>query len=167
MNKASHALPGCPSRHEMVRAAIYMEHRGFDWKEWNTISRLCGSSKAIRQYILAYVKDALDMWDGLVPTRGSNSHEIAYIAAFHSFCTTRKEIHSEQRADALARMKPESWSKARYEVAWEDYIKRTEQNVKVTTALKESLEHETCEFYNEPYASTSSCSIVPFPAARR
>lgn len=163
----NHALSGCPSRHEMVRAAIYMEKRGFDWNEWNIVSRLCGSSKAIRKYILAYIKDALDMWDGLEPTVGSNNCEIAYIAAFHSFCATRKEVYSEQRADALARSKPEPWSKARYEVAWEDYIKRTEQNVKVTTALKESLEHETYEFYSEPYTSTSGCSIVPFPLARR
>lgn len=56
MSKAHKPLPGCPSRHAMVHAAISMESVGYDWQEYDIISRLCHSSKAIRQYILPFVK---------------------------------------------------------------------------------------------------------------
>ncbi len=156
---------GSPSRQDMVRAAIYMERRGFTWGEWAIVARLCDSSVAIRSYILGYVKDALDMWDGLKPHRGSFSYEIALIAAFHAYDSARKKCGPDARIRGLTEQ-PEPWTEDQYTAAWEKYCQAAPDRIRyarVTASLKETLEREACILYGEPYSVASGCTIIPFP----
>lgn len=167
MSKIPRPRPGYPDRQCMIRAAIYMEHRRYTYEEWRTVARLCDASSAIRGYILAYVKDALDMWDGLEPTNGSRNYEIALIAAAHAYAAARQECGSAERAKVLLQP-PETWSKQKYAEAQANYCQRTHvvSDTRVTKKLRESLEQETGEFYMEAYKTASGCNIIPFPAAR-
>lgn len=165
MKKPDLQRQGRPSRHDMVRAAIYMERSGFTWAEWAVVARLCDSSVAIRSYILGYVKDALDMWDGLKPHRGSFSYEIALIAAFHAYDIARKKCGPDARIRELIEQ-PEPWTEEQYTAAWEKYCQATPdrmQHTRVTASLKETLERETYILYGEPYSVASGCTVIPFP----
>ena len=164
MSKARKPLPGCPSRHAMVYAAISMESVGYDWQEYDIIPRLCMSSKAIRQYILPFVKNTLDMWDGLKPKKGMYNYEIAYVAAFRLFCDLRRKINNEKLADELASKPFPKWTQEQYSEALESYLKQHKRTGNVTTALKESLERETCAFYGDTHTAPSGCEIIPFSA---
>ena len=92
-----------PTRHEMVRIAISMEERGFDWREWGIMNRLGDAGRPIRDYILSYAEDVLDMWEGRAPSRGHNASEIVFIAANNVGRELYKELNypSRNRMDEL------------------------------------------------------------------
>lgn len=154
---------GCPSRQEMVRAAIFMERRGFTNSEYSVVARLCDSDIAIRKYILIFAAECLDAFEGLVPHRGIFSHETALIAAFNVYKRARKEIgqKSEEYIDSLLQP-PTPWTPEQKEEAWQLYSKRYPDCGKVTSTLLEALEQETAMVYQEPYTTKSGCTIIPF-----
>ena len=168
LDKKPETRPCYPDRQSMIRAAIYMEHRRYTYDEWRTVARLCDAGSAIRSYILAYVKEALDMWDGLEPTKGSRNYEIALIAAVHAYEVAGQECGSTERVKALLQP-PEPWTEQQYVEARANYRQRSPiaSDTRVTKKLRERLEREASEFYKEPYKTASGCSIVPFPTARR
>lgn len=155
--------PNYPSRKDMVRAAIYMERRGFDWEEWRIVARLCDSGKGIRHYILDYVRDMLDMWDGLKPSKGMFSSEFAYIAAFHALQAVGKEMrhYPKERIQALLET-PAPWTDNEKEQAKKAFYKEHPENCRVTAKMKAVLERETAAVYHEPYITESGCTIIPF-----
>lgn len=163
MSNSKKLGPNYPGREDMVRAAIYMERRGFSWEERDIMLRLCDSSKAIRRYILDYVQDMLDMWDGLKPSKGRFSDEIAYIAAVHAYMTTKNEMRHYSKERLLALLdEPAAWNEKEKEKARKAYQKKHPDNVRVTTKLKEALERETATVYHEPYTTESECTSIMF-----
>lgn len=156
------ALPGRPTRHEMVRAAILMEQSGFDWNEWATMDKICKSSKSIRDYILSYAKDVIDMFEGLEPTKGRFSYEIAFIAASHAQKSAYKQMGSVPKERITALLEPPApWTDEEYEKAWKAYCQRHPGTPKITAKLKEALERETHIVRNEPYTTSEGCKIIP------
>lgn len=151
---------GRPDRTMMVRAAIYMERRRFSYYEWSIIARLCDSSAAIRDHILPYVKEALDMWDGLVPSQGHAADEIALIAAYHAYHKAKVSIGRKDRISSLL-LPPPDWDDETRRKAEADYCERHPFSSRVTAKLKEALDREACEVYGEPYTTASGCQIIP------
>lgn len=151
---------GRPDRTMMVRAAIYMERRLFSYEEWSIVARLCDSSAAIRNHILPYVKDALDMWDGLVPAQGHTADEIALIAAYHAYHKAGVSIGRKDRINSLL-LPPPDWDDEAKRKAQAAYYDRGPGLGRVTAKLKEALDRETCEVYGEPYTTASGCQIIP------
>lgn len=165
MNKSRY-YTGCPSRQVMVKAAIFMERRGFTFSEWTIIWRLCDSSAAIRGYILGFAAECLDAFEGQIPHRGHHNYDIALIAAHHIFIKAIKDMGrvSHEYIDALLEP-PEPWTPAQEEKAQQLFREYHPNNVKVTKTLKESLEQEAAAIYGEQYTSPDGCVIIPFKAA--
>lgn len=168
MDRIPERHPGYPDRYCMIRSALYMERRRYTYDEWCTLSRLCDTDPAIRKYLLAYLKEALNLWDGLEPSRGSQSHEIALIAAAHAYEAAGKECGSSERIKALLQP-PEPWSEQQYADAQASYCKRSPlaADVRVTKKLLQSLERESSRIFKKPSTTTSGCNIILFPASRR
>ena len=147
-------LRGCPSRQDMISAAILMEQKGFRWDEWSTMVKLCDSDLQIRQYILSFAKDCLDMWEGLVPNKGHFDHEIAFIAAYHINKKILKEMahYSDEQLHALLDP-PDPWTEEQTEKKWRAYLERHPYRRRVTTKLLEKLEQEAAAIYHEPYTT--------------
>lgn len=159
-------LPGCPSRHDMVQAAIFMERRGFDWNEWPVVARLCDSDLQIRHYILAFAKECLDAWEGLAPSRGRFSYEIAAIAASNAYVNAYKELQNSPKEYVSNLMEPPApWTEQEQEAYWMAYQQRHPHRCRITSKLKEVLEQETAAVYCEPHTTPSGCVIIPFKAA--
>ena len=160
-------LDGYPDRHIMVTAAVDMERRGFSWGEFRTVSRLCDSSKAIREYALAYIDDLLDMWDGLVPHNGYFNYEIAFIAAQNAWARGYEKIgKSDARVRSLVLCK-EEWTEAEYQAARDRYRRNHPYSRYCKTKrLIESLEMATCETYGEPYEDGAGHKVIPFVTAK-
>lgn len=136
-------LPGYPSRENMVRAAIYMEQVGYDWSEWRAVARLCRASKAIRGFILSYVQDILDMWEGLEPHRGCFNYEIALIAADHAWTKAYQEMGCVPKERIRALLEPPApWTQEEREAAWRNYQMRQSDNYRVTAKIMEALKRE-------------------------
>lgn len=158
---------GCPSRQNMVKAAILMERRGFTCKEWSVMARLCDSSAAIRGYILSFADECLNAFDGTIPHRGHRNCEIALIAAFNVYEKTQREIGrvSAGYIDSLLEP-PEPWTQEQEEMAWEIYQANHPDNYRVSAKLSEVLEQEAAAIYREPYTSPAGCVVIPFGAAK-
>lgn len=154
---------GCPSRQEMVKAAIFMERRGFTFSEWAVVWRLCDSSPAIRGYILSFAAECLDVFEGQIPHRGHRNCEIALIAAFNAYKKARKEIGQvpDGYIDSLLEP-PEPWTSEQKEMALQLFRECHPDNVGVTATLLEALEQEAAMIYEKPYTTKSGCTLIPF-----
>jgi len=159
------AIPGHPDRYDMVKAGIYMERRGFDWDEWPIVARLCDSEFQIRQYILAFAKECLDAWEGLVPSRGITCHDFAAIAANNVYKKALDEMWdpSQEHINKLFEP-PVPRTKEQAEEKCRAYQER-HRPCRVTAKLKEALEQEAAAVYHEPYTTPSGCVIIPFGTA--
>lgn len=159
-------LPGCPSRQDMISASVFMEQRGFTYREWSIMASLCDSDVEIRQYILAFAKECLDAWNGLAPSRGRFSYEIAAIAASNAYANARKEMRNYPKEYIGKLMEPPvPWSKEQTEEKMEAYFKNHPRRWRMTANLHDALELEAAAIYCEPYTTPSGCVIIPFKAA--
>lgn len=85
---------------------------------------LCDSDVEIRRYILAFAKECLDAWNGLAPSRGRFSYEIAAIAASNAYANARKEMRNYPEEYISKLMEPPApWSKEQTEEEWKAYYK--------------------------------------------
>lgn len=159
-------LPGCPSRKDMISAPIFMERRGFTYGEWVIMVSLCDSDVEIRQYILAFAKEFLDAWNGLAPSRGHFSYEIAAIAASNAYANARQEMRNYPKEYISKLMEPPTpWSEEQTEENMEAYFKSHPHRWRMTAKLHKALEQEAAAIYCEPYTTSSGCVIIPFKAA--
>lgn len=159
-------LPGCPSRQDMISASVFMEHRGFTYGEWSIMVSLCDSDVEIRRYILAFAKECLDAWNGLAPSRGRFSYEIAAIAASNAYANACKEMRNYPKEYIGKLMEPPApWSEEQTEEKWKAYYKEHPHRWRMTAKLHEALEQEVAAIYCEPYTTSSGCVIIPFKAA--
>lgn len=178
------ALPNCPDRHMMVRAAIHMERSGYTFDEWRTIDRLCDSCVDVRSIVLNHAKDVLDMFDGLKPCCGATSiQELAMVAAYRAVFAAFDKIKAspcgqerinrlmdrlmdETRTRTISNTQTDKQPAERWKARTvREHPDRT-RNTRVTAALKASLERETCAVYGAPYETESGCVVIPFPAAK-
>ena len=158
---------GFPDRHIMVSVAVDMERHGFTWKEFETISRLCESSAAIRGYAISFMADLLDMWDGLVPHRGSFSYELAFIAASRLCEKCYRSLGRERMRMLMG--DPEEWSEEEYQAARERYVAfhpDSRRAWRMTKKLRTSLEADAHNRYGEECGDCVGSNVIPFSAIR-
>lgn len=148
-----------PTRHEMVRVAVSMEERGFDWQEWDVMNRLGDAGRPIRDYILNYAEDVLDMWEGRKPSRGHNASEIVLIASCSALRNACKKLDcpSKERMDELL-APPTPWTPEESATAFEAWCERRSKLPRVSPKLKEALEKE----YSIVHKPTTSGNIISF-----
>ena len=148
-----------PTRHEMVRIAISMEERGFDWREWGIMNRLGDAGRPIRDYILSYAEDVLDRWEGRAPSRGHNASEIVFIAANNVGRELYKELNypSRNRMDELL-APPTPWAAEEKAAALNTWRERHSKLPRMSPKLRESLEKE----YSIIHRDTANGNIIPF-----
>ena len=138
---------GRPDRYAAIDIAYLIEKRGFTWDELNVLRMLADSSKAIREYIIDYAKDTLDMWEGLKPHAGHDAGEIAFIAAHHAEELARSRI-SDANTHKLASLlvAPDPWDDEQKKEALCDYYnrKRSRTPGKLVKQL-EAMENEALQ----------------------
>ena len=117
---------GRPDRYAAIDIAYLIEKRGFTWDELKVCRMLADSSKAIREFIIGYAKDTLDMWEGLKPCAGHDAYEIAFIAAHNAEEYAKSKI-SGANTHKLASLlvAPDPWDDEQKAKAFDDYYDRT------------------------------------------
>lgn len=126
MERKQTGIYGKPDRYNAVDIAYLIEKRGFTWEELRALRMLANASSAIREYIIEYVKDTLESWEGLKPHTGHCAPDIAYVAAHHAEeYAISKMGGADPRKLAALLNDPEPWDNDHSGKALNDYYDRT------------------------------------------
>ena len=140
MERKQTGIYGKPDRYNAVDIAYLIEKRGFTWEELRALRMLANASSAIREYIIEYVIDTLESWEGLKPHTGHTASEIAYAAAHNAKeYAISKMGGADPRKLAALLNDPEPWDNEHKGRAFNDYYDRTKSKTpgKLIEAMKD------------------------------